>query len=113
MDASVVNISVEPSRRVVIKLGLTYDTAPDKMLEAIDILKKIPQAVNEIDASTIAVFSDFGDFALGITYIYYIKKDRDIRESNSKVNFEILNKFNAAGLNFAFPTQTVYANVTK
>jgi MscS family membrane protein len=109
MDASVVNISAEPSRRVVIKLGLTYDTTPQKMQEAIDILKKTPNAVNEIEENTVAVFSEFGDFALIITYIYYIKKNLDIRESTSKVNFVILNEFNNAGLNFAFPTQTIYA----
>jgi MscS family membrane protein len=109
MDASVINVSAEPSRRVVIKLGLTYDTSPQKMQEAIDILKKTPGAVNEIEENTVAVFSEFGDFALNLTFIYYIKKNLDIRESMSKVNFEILNKFNNAGLNFAFPTQTVYA----
>jgi MscS family membrane protein len=113
MDASVINISAEPSRRVVIKLGLTYDTTPQEMKEAIDILKKIPKKVHEIEANTVATFSDFGDFALVVTYIYYIKKNLDIRESISKVNFEILNNFNDAGLNFAFPTQTIYANVTK
>jgi MscS family membrane protein len=113
MDASVINISAEPSRRVVITLGLTYDTTSQKLKEAIDILKKLPANVSEIEKDTVAVFSDFGDFALIITYIYYIKKDLDIRESSSKVNFEILNNFNYAGLNFAFPTQTVYANVAK
>jgi MscS family membrane protein len=107
MDASVINISAEPSRRVVIKLGLTYDTSPQKMQEAIVILKKIPEVVAEIEANTVAVFSEFGDFALNITFIYYIKKDSDIRESTSKVNFEILNNFNIAGLSFAFPTQTL------
>jgi MscS family membrane protein len=108
MDASVINVSAEPSRRVVIKLGLTYDTSPQKMQEAIAILKKIPGTLPEIEENTIAVFSDFGDFSLAITYIYYIKKNMDIRESMSKVNFEILNDFNRAGLSFAFPTQTIY-----
>jgi len=113
MDASVVNISAEPSRRVVIKLGLTYDTSPQKMKDAIDLLKELPDNVENIEANTIAVFSDFGDSALLITYIYYITKGMDIRESTSKVNFEILNRFNNAGLNFAFPTQTVYIeNIT-
>jgi MscS family membrane protein len=112
MDASVINISAEPSRRTIVKLGLTYDTSPQKMKESIEILKKLPENVTEIEENTVAVFSDFGDFALIITYIYYIKKNLDIRESTSKVNFEILRRFNEAGLNFAFPTQTVYANVT-
>ncbi|MDR1129411.1 MAG: mechanosensitive ion channel family protein [Prevotellaceae bacterium] len=112
MDASVINISAEPSRRVLITWGMTYDTTPQKMKEAIDILKKIPANVNEIETNTVAVFSDFGISALLITYIYYIKKDFDVRESTSKVNFEILDRFNEAGLDFAFPTQTIYASVT-
>jgi small-conductance mechanosensitive channel len=29
-------------------------------------------------------------------------------ETPSKVNLQILKEFNAAGLNFAFPTQTLY-----
>ncbi|MDR2423341.1 MAG: mechanosensitive ion channel family protein [Prevotellaceae bacterium] len=108
MDASVINVSTEARRRVLIKIGLTYNTLPEKMKEAIEILKSIPQNISEIDSDTIAVFSDFGDSALIITYIYYIKKPSDIRESTSKVNFTILECFNSAGLDFAFPTQTVY-----
>ncbi|MDR1896445.1 MAG: mechanosensitive ion channel family protein [Prevotellaceae bacterium] len=109
-DASVVNISAEPQRRVLIKLGLTYDTTPQKMQEAIELLKNLPQAVEEIDNETIVSFSEFGESALIITYIYYIKKPINAYETNSKVNFEILNRFNNAGLNFAFPTQTIYLN---
>jgi MscS family membrane protein len=108
MDASVINISMEPSRKTILKLGLTYDTTPQKMAEAVEILKALPQTVKEIDAVTTTFFSDFGDFALVITYWYFIKKSSNIQETMSKVNFEILSRFNAAGLNFAYPTQTVY-----
>ena len=108
MDASVINVSTESRRRVLIKIGLTYSTSPDKMREAIDILKDIPQHLDELDPDTIAVFSEFGDSAMILTYIYYIRKSADIRESTSKVNFAILERFSAAQLDFAFPTQTVH-----
>ncbi|MDR0714493.1 MAG: mechanosensitive ion channel family protein [Bacteroidales bacterium] len=111
-DAVVTNISREPNRKVTVKLGLTYDTSPQKMREAITLLKDIPQTVRDIEDSTIAYFSDFGDFALIITCHYFIKKGKDIFETISLVNFEILMRFNAAGLNFAFPTQTVYLEKT-
>jgi MscS family membrane protein len=107
-DALVVNISSEQRRRVLIKLGVVYDTTPQKMKEAITILKSIPQNVREIDKETVAVFSDFGDSALVITYIYFILLPTDIREATSKVNFEILSRFNEAGLSFAYPSQTLY-----
>ncbi|MDR2037900.1 MAG: mechanosensitive ion channel family protein [Bacteroidales bacterium] len=108
MDASVTNISVEPKRRIVVKLGVTYDTSPAKMKEAINILTGLPKAIEEMDDKDLtAIFSDFADSALIITYTYFIKKSADILGTTSKVNFEILSRFNAAGLNFAFPTQTI------
>jgi len=109
MDALVTNISSEPARRVVLKLGLTYDTPPDKMEEALNILKNIPTKIPEVrDRDIVTQFSGFGDSALIITFIYFIKKSANIGGTNSNVNFEILRSFTKAGLNFAFPSQTIY-----
>ncbi|MDR2139910.1 MAG: mechanosensitive ion channel family protein [Tannerella sp.] len=108
-DVSVTNITSEPERRVVVTLGLTYDTRYEQMKYALALLKRIPQAIPEVNGQELtATFSDYGDSALLVTFIYFIRKPADIRETVSKVNFEILRTFNEAGLNFAFPTQTVY-----
>jgi MscS family membrane protein len=108
-DALIVNISSEPGRRIVTELGLTYDTTSEKMQEAIDILKRIPEKVPEIyEQDLTAVFTKFGDSALTITFIYFIRPEAGINDTRSKVNFEILKEFSRAGLNFAFPSQTVY-----
>lgn len=109
MDDTIENVNSEPMRKVTLKLGLTYDTTPDKMNEAMTLLRTIPQRVPHVSPDDlVAAFTDFGDFALGITFIYYIEKDGDIFEVNSAVDMDILSTFNAAGLNFAFPTQTIY-----
>lgn len=110
-DASIVNISSEPMRRVIVKLGLTYDTPPEKMKEALDILRTIPKRVENVstDPSDItANFTDYTDSALVITYYYYITKQGDILKVTSDMNMEILASFNKAKLEFAFPTQTLY-----
>jgi MscS family membrane protein len=108
-DASVTNISAEPGRRVVLKLGLTYNTDYKKMQQAVTILKSLPKDIHEItDEDMTAIFSDFADSALVITFTYFIKKQSNILLTISKVNFEILRKFNDAALDFAFPTQTIY-----
>lgn len=108
-DASIVNISAEPMRRVVMKIGLTYDTTPKKMNEAMNILKDMPKKIEYVSEKDIAVnFLEFGDSALVITFVYFIEKKGDIKETTSNVNMEILSAFNDAGLNFAFPSQTVY-----
>ncbi|MDR2951341.1 MAG: mechanosensitive ion channel family protein [Prevotella sp.] len=108
-DASIINISAEPMRRVVTKLGLTYDTTPEKMNEAMNILKDMPSKVEFVATKDLVVnFTDFTDSALTITFIYFIEKKGDIGKTTSDVNMEILSAFNTAGLNFAFPTQTLY-----
>ena len=108
-DASVVNISSEPMRRITMKIGLTYNTSPEKMSEAISILKDMPSKVKFVNANDITVqFSDFADSALIITFIYNIEPKGNIGQTTSDVNMEILNSFNKAGLNFAFPSQTLY-----
>lgn len=109
VEASVENISEEPFRRVLLKLGLTYNTTPDKMNEAIAILKDMHNRVEYVEEKDIiAAFTDFTNFALVITFIYFVSKDADVMQVPSMVNFEILRAFNEAGLEFAFPTQTVY-----
>lgn len=110
-DTNIINISSEPRRRVVLNLGLTYDTTPEKMKEALDILKAIPERVENVSSNpsdTTAVFTNYADSALVIMYIYFIEKQGDILGVTSNMNMEILSSFNKAGLEFAFPTQTVY-----
>lgn len=111
-DASVINISSEePYRRVVMKIGLTYDTTPDKMQEAINLLNSMPSRVQNLKQNDVTVFfSEFGDSAMIITFVYFIEKEAGIQAVTSNVNMEILSSFNKAGLNFAFPSQTLYIN---
>lgn len=114
VDAPVENISEEPMRRVLMKLGLTYNTTPDKMDEAMTILRDIPNRVKGVSEKEIVVaFTDFTDFALVITFVYFIKKNSDVMETPSHVNSEILRSFNQANLQFAYPTQTVYVEKSK
>ena len=110
-DTSIVNISSEPMRRVVLNLGLTYDTTSEKMKEALELLKSIPKRVENVSSNPSdigAVFTEYSDSALVIMYIYFIEKQGDILGVTSNMNMEILAAFNKAGLNLAFPTRTVY-----
>ena len=110
-DTSIVNISSEPMRRVVLNLGLTYDTTSGKMKEALELLKSIPKRVENVSSNPsdiVAVFTEYSDSALVIMYIYFIEKQGDILGVTSNMNMEILAAFNKAGLNLAFPTRTVY-----
>lgn len=102
------NISMEPSRKVVLNLGLTYDTSAEKMEEAMATLREIAAADPDLEEGALVSFNAFGDFAMNILFIYYIKKGADILGAQTRINLAILREFNARGLEFAFPTQTIY-----
>jgi len=105
---SVENVTLEPTRKIVLNLGLTYDTTPENMEKAMTILNNI--AAKNIPAITDGykiAFNSFGDFSLGILFIYYITKDADILGTQTTINLEILSQFNENNLDFAFPTQTI------
>ena len=72
------------------------------------ILRDIPKAIPDITEETSVSFIEYGNFSLQIRFVYFIKKDCDYFETQSIVNMEILRQFNANGLEFAFPTQTIY-----
>jgi MscS family membrane protein len=110
VDVAIENVSREPARKVTLNLGLTYQTSSPKMQEALSILKALPKQVRHIGKETFAAFTEFGDFALTITFIYYIDKklETEVLAISSEVNSAILSAFNQAGLDFAYPTQTLF-----
>lgn len=107
-DTPVENVSLEPSRKVVSNLGLIYDTPPETMKRAMDILKDIVDQNDSTEEKVLVSFNAFGDSAMNILFIYYIKSGADILATQTDINMEILSRFTAEGLEFAFPTQTLY-----
>lgn len=108
IGSMVENVSAEPTRKVILNLGLIYDTTPEQMEKAIILLKTIAAKNKDIEEDILVSFNSFGDFSLGILFVYYIKKESDIFNTQTAMNLEILKAFNANGLEMAFPTQTVY-----
>lgn len=107
-DNAVENVTMEPTRKVVVNLGLTYDTTPENMEKAMKMLENIVLANPKVMDEVLVSFNSWGDFSMGILLIYWIIEGDDILAAQSEVNLEILKQFNAAGLEFAYPTQTIY-----
>ncbi|MHB9056089.1 MAG: mechanosensitive ion channel family protein [Paludibacteraceae bacterium] len=113
VEGAVTNISSTPQLRVVITLGLVYKTSPEKMNNAIKILETIAKENMDVaDEGTLATFDNFGDFALNIRYCYYVTAVSKGFKTISSVNSEIFKRFNEAGIEFAFPTQTLQIEKT-
>jgi len=106
--SAVENVSAGAGRRIVLKLGLTYDTTPEQMETAMDILRQIAAEHEDVGDDVKVSFSSWGDFAMGIRFAFFVLIDRNFRRAENAVNMEILRRFKAAGLEFAYPTQTLY-----
>jgi len=107
-DGMVENVTAEPSRKVIINLGLVYETSAAQMEKALQLLHEIASGSSDLEDEHHAAFNDFGASSLGLIFIYFIKKGADILGTQTAVNLEIKRKFEAYGLEMAFPTQTIY-----
>lgn len=107
-SSAVENVSAGAGRRIVLSLGLTYDTTPEQMEQAMDILRDIAAENKDVGDDVKVSFSNWGDFALGIRFAFFVKITSNFRQTENAVNMEILRRFNAEGLEFAYPTQTLY-----
>jgi MscS family membrane protein len=106
--AAVENVSREPSRKIVVSLGLTYDTSPEQMQLAMDLLTNIAMENQDVEDKVFVSFSEFADFSMNLTFIYYVRKASDLFSTPTAINMEILKQFTANKLEFAFPTQVLY-----
>ncbi len=109
VDSTIENVSSEPTRRIRVYLGLTYNTSPEKMQLAIKLLESMPERFkDDITKNMAAYFIEFGEYAIKILFIYRIRKNSNVYLTQSKINLEILRLFKENGLEFALPTQTVF-----
>jgi len=109
VNDAVTNVTSEPRRKITMDLGLVYDTSYEQMKKAQEILQDIVKSNKELDKECVTAFTEFGDFALNLRFIYYIKRGHDIFGNMDAVNMEILRRFEKAKLEFAFPTQVIYS----
>lgn len=112
-NATVCKVNRSGHIKHVMDIGLTYDTTPEQMKRAMEILHEIMDNFHGPDAGGCApriYFSQFGPSALNIHAIIWFKTDSFDGEEAllNELNMTILTRFNEAGLNFAYPTQTIY-----
>ncbi len=106
-DSMVENVTLEPNRKVVLNLGLVYDTSPEDMQLAMNTLRDIVSKHKSTEETIHLAFNNFGDSSLDILLIYYISKGEDILKTQTEINLDILSRFAEKKLEFAYPTQTI------
>lgn len=96
-------------RRVVFKIGVTYQTSHELLIK---IPKIIRQAIEQQDKTRFdrSHFMEYGDFSLNFESVYYVlgpdyNEYMDIQQA---INLYIHEQFEQEGIEFAYPTQTVF-----
>ena len=95
-------------RRVVVNLGIIYETR-------VTTLRSIPKMIQEIVKKTAKAefdrchFASYGDFSLNFEIVYFVNSPdyKDYMDVNQKINLAIFSRFNKEGIEFAYPTQQV------
>ncbi len=110
---AVENIGQRPSIRRLLNVTITYDTPPDKVQKAVDIIQEVLAARAGSfppDMPPQVHFSDFNAASLNIVVYYWFTPPDWWRylAFNHAFNLELLKRYNEAGIEFAFPTQTLY-----
>ena len=96
-------------RRVVFGLGVTYQTTSEQAEAIPGIIRVIVEAL-EMTRFDRTHFKSFGDSSLDFEVVYYVL-DRDYAlymDIQEQINLEIMKQFEAAGIEFAYPTQTLF-----
>lgn len=111
-NRTIENIARRPFLFRKMNITVTYDTPPEKVQRAIVILQEIlaGHPGQNAERPPRVYFNEFNDVSLNILVLFwYFPADWwAFNDLCQKVNFEILQRFNAEGIEFAFPTQTLY-----
>ena len=105
------NWSLMHKRRIKMSIGVTYDTPPDKIRQAVERIRSIIRENEKIhDDFFLVNFDNFGPHSLDI-FIYCFTVTTNWEEfMNAKQEFilSIMDAFQDMGIEFAFPTQTLH-----
>lgn len=107
-EKAIVNFSKGPFERIVSKINLEYNITPEGINKAISILKQIGIEKREFLAEDpVAFLESLSSYSIDLKYVYFLKISPEKPRIITEINTEILDRFNQAGIKFAFPTQQI------
>ena len=108
-NATITNITRRPNIKTVMDIGITYDTPAEKVKRALEILKEVykdhPQTFD-----CVISFNKFADSALNIQVVHWWNSTdyQQYLAGLQGMNLTVKERFDKEGINFAFPSQTLY-----
>jgi MscS family membrane protein len=108
-NATITNVTQRPNIKTQMNIGITYDTPTERVKQAARLLEEIYRA-HPMTADVWISFNRFADCSLNLLVVHWWNGTvyKDYLAGMQELNLEIKRRFDEAGINFAFPTQTLY-----
>ena len=110
--AEIENVARRQYIRRSSNITIRYDTPPEKVEKAVDIIKEILDDHEGMDAKRPprVYFTEFNPDSLNISMMYWYHPGKlwKSRAFSQKVNLKIMQEFRKEGIKFAYPTTTTY-----
>ena len=109
-NAVVTNVSKAKKRRINETFGVTYGTSDEKIQCAIDIIKKVCDERADIGKDYTVFLETLASSSINIRLWAYVKTVSYVKfaQVKSEIIMEIVKRFRAEGIDFAFPSTSVY-----
>ena len=108
-SATITNVTARPNIKTEMNLGLTYDTPTEQVQRATAILEEVYRA-HPLTTDVWVSFNRFDASALNINVVHWWNgvDQKTYLAGMQELNLAIKRRFEAEGIAFAFPTQTVH-----
>ena len=106
---TLLNFADMESRRMIYSLGVTYSTSVEQMKAIPEWVENIIEVIPNTTFDR-CHFTEFGDSSLNLELVYYIDTRDYTTALNAQqaVNLAIMKCFAREGIEFAFPSRTLY-----
>lgn len=103
------NFKKMKERRATVQFGVTYETPHELVKQVHGIVERIFGAIDGSRLDRVH-FTTFADSALVFDVVFYVASPEygDFLDAQQRFNFELMAKFAELGIEFAYPTQTIY-----
>ncbi len=107
-NATIINVAARPNIKTEMNLGLTYDTPVARVKVALEIINEVFRG-HPMTADLVVSFNKFESSALNVLVVHWWR-GTDMKACLAglqEMNLTLKERFDAAGIDFAFPTQTL------
>jgi small-conductance mechanosensitive channel len=103
------NFKKMQERRIASQFGITYETPQEKVQMVNGIVKRAFEDISGVRLDRVH-FTTFADSALLFDVVYNVESAdyADFLDIQQKFNFTLMERFAELGIDFAYPTQTIY-----